>query len=279
MMRASMSLLEQVEAIARRAGAAIMQVYCRDFSATQKEDKSPLTEADTAAHEVIIRHLQRLQPALPILSEEAVGDFSGADDAGRYWLVDPLDGTKEFIKRNGEFTVNIALIEQGRAILGVVYAPVLNVAYLAAEGLGAFKVGADGLRVPIRVAEHKAGSSWRVVGSRSHAGDSLTAFLHQLGTHELMSMGSSLKFCLVAEGAADVYPRMGPTSLWDTAAAQCVVEQAGGRVVQLTGEPISYADPSVVLNPFFLVHGKSAVNWADLFRDLIQQPTSDPTIA
>ena len=279
MMRASMSLLEEIEAIARKAGDAIMEVYGRDFSATQKEDKSPLTEADTAAHEVIIRHLKRLQPSLPILSEEAVGDFSGADNSGRYWLVDPLDGTKEFIKRNGEFTVNIALIEHGRAILGAVYAPVLNVAYLAAEGLGSFKVGADGRRVPIRVAEHKAGSSWRVVGSRTHAGDSLTAFLHRLGTHELISMGSSLKFCLVAEGAADVYPRMGPTSLWDTAAAQCVVEQAGGRVIQLTGEPISYADPSVVLNPFFLVHGKGAVNWADLVRDLIQQPTSDSTIA
>ena len=207
----------------------------RDFSATQKEDKSPLTEADTAAHEVIVRRLEKLQPALPILSEEAVGDFSGADHSGRYWLVDPLDGTREFIKRNGEFTVNIALIEHGRAILGVVYAPVLNVAYLAAEGSGAFKAGADGRRVPIRVAEHKEGSSWRVVGSRSHAGDSLTAFLHRLGTHELISMGSSLKFCLVAEGTADVYPRMGPTSLWDTAAAQCVVEQAGGASDSIDG--------------------------------------------
>jgi 3'(2'), 5'-bisphosphate nucleotidase len=220
-----------------------------------------------------------LQPSLPILSEEAVGDFSGADHSGRYWLVDPLDGTREFIKRNGEFTVNIALIERGRAILGAVYAPVLDVAYLAAEGLGAFKAGADGRRVPIRVAEHQSGSSWRVVGSRSHAGDSLTAFLHRLGTHELISMGSSLKFCLVAEGAADVYPRMGPTSLWDTAAAQCVVEQAGGAVIQLTGEPISYADPSVVLNPYFLVHGKSAVDWADLASGSIQQPASARTIA
>jgi 3'(2'), 5'-bisphosphate nucleotidase len=256
-----------------------MNVYARDFSATEKQDKSPLTEADTAAHEVIIRHLKKLQPALPILSEEAVGDFSGVDDSGRYWLVDPLDGTREFIKRNGEFTVNIALIEHGRATLGVVYAPVLNVAYLAAEGQGAFKVGADGKRVPIRVAEHKEGSTWRVVGSRSHAGDSLKAFLHKLGSHELMSMGSSLKFCLVAEGAADIYPRMGPTSLWDTAAAQCVVEQSGGAVIQLSGEPVSYADPSVVLNPFFLVHGKSAVNWPDMIRGSMHQPAATRTIA
>jgi 3'(2'), 5'-bisphosphate nucleotidase len=279
MKHASMSLLEEVEAIAREAGAAIMKVYARDFSATQKEDKSPLTEADTAAHQVIMRRLEKLQPALPILSEEAVGDFSGVDESGRYWLVDPLDGTKEFIKRNGEFTVNIALIEHGRAILGVVYAPVLNVAYLAAEGLGAFKAEAEQPRVPIRVSEHKQGSSWRVVGSRSHAGDSLAGFLNRLGTHQLISMGSSLKFCLVAEGSADVYPRMGPTSLWDTAAAQCVVEQSGGRVIQLTGEPVSYADPSVVLNPFFLVHGKSAIDWADLFRSAALQTASKSSIA
>jgi len=256
MMRISMGLLEEIEVIARGAGAAIMGVYARDFSVTEKEDKSPLTEADAMAHEVITRCLERLQPTMPILSEEASGDFSGADSSGRYWLVDPLDGTKEFIKRNGEFTVNIALIENGRSILGVVYAPVLNVAYLAAEGLGAFKVGTDGMRASIRVAEHTEGASWRVVGSRSHAGDSLTDFLHRLGSHELISMGSSLKFCLVAEGTADVYPRMGPTSLWDTAAAQCVVEQAGGKVSQLTGDPLSYANPSTVLNPYFVVHGK-----------------------
>lgn len=258
------ALLEQVEQIAREAGAAIMAVYARDFPVLVKEDKSPLTEADAAAHEIITRRLKQMQPSLPILSEEAVGDFSGPDSSGSYWLVDPLDGTKEFIKRNGEFTVNIALIKNGRAVLGVVYAPALNVAYLAAEGLGAFKVGADGIRATIRVAEHSAGSSWRVIGSRSHAGDSLAAFLQQLGAHELISMGSSLKLCLVAEGVADVYPRMGPTSLWDTAAAQCVVEQAGGSVMQLSGAPLSYAHPSAVLNPFFVVHGKSKANWVSL---------------
>jgi 3'(2'), 5'-bisphosphate nucleotidase len=263
-MHASMDLLKKVEGIAREAGAAIMEIYAQDISVWEKDDKSPLTEADAAAHEVIIRRLEQLPPVLPILSEEAIGDFSGVDSSGRYWLVDPLDGTKEFIKRNGEFTVNIALIDNGRSILGVVYAPVLNVTYLAAKGLGAFKVEASGMRTPIRVAEHILGESWRVVGSRSHAGDSLTAILQKLGSHQLISMGSSLKFCLVAEGEADVYPRMGPTSLWDTAAAQCVVEQAGGKVIQLTGEPLSYANPSAVLNPFFVVHGKSMVNWSDL---------------
>jgi 3'(2'), 5'-bisphosphate nucleotidase len=265
-------LLEEIEVIAREAGAAILAIYAGDFSMQQKEDKSPLTEADTTAHEIITRRLTQLQPRLPVLSEEAVGDFSGADHSGRYWLVDPLDGTKEFIKRNGEFTVNIALIENGRAILGVVYAPVLNVAYLAAEGLGAFKVAADGARTTIGVAEHREGTPWRVVGSRSHAGDSLGAFLQQLGSYELISMGSSLKFCLVAEGSADIYPRMGLTSLWDTAAAQCIVEQAGGRVVQWTGEPLSYLNPHTVLNPFFLVHGRSSVDWAEVIRGCPQTP-------
>ena len=274
-----MGLLDEVEAIAHEAGTAIMNVYEREFSAIQKDDNSPLTEADLAAHEIILQRLRKLHPMFPILSEEAVGDFSGVGDAGQYWLVDPLDGTREFIKRNGEFTVNIALIENGRAILGVVYAPALDVAYLAAEGLGAFKAEATQPRKPIRVSEYKQGSPWRVVGSRSHAGDSLTEFLLRLGDHKLMPMGSSLKFCLVAEGSADVYPRMGPTSLWDTAAAQCVVEQAGGRVIQLTGEPISYADPSAVLNPYFLVHGKSAVNWIELLRPMSQQPAPKRTVA
>lgn len=262
MLAVDMSLLEKADAIARKAGAAILEVYARDFSVQEKEDKSPLTEADAAAQAVISAELKRLTPDMPILSEEAVGDFSGPDAKGRYWLVDPLDGTKEFIKRNGEFTVNIALIEAGRPVLGVVYAPVPDVMYLAAAGVGAFKVK-DGAREPIRVAEHKQGTPWRVVGSRSHAGDSLQALLDRLGAHELVSMGSSLKFCLVAEGSADIYPRLGPTSLWDTGAAQCVVEQAGGAVIQLTGEPLSYADPSATLNPFFLVHGKSGVNWRD----------------
>lgn len=268
----SMDLLAEVELIAREAGSAIMGIYARDFSVWEKEDKSPLTEADAAAHAVITRRLGRLLPALPILSEEAVGDFFGADGSGCYWLIDPLDGTKEFIKRNGEFTVNIALIENGRSILGVVYAPALDVTYLAAEGLGAFKVDADGVQAPIHVAQHAEGKPWRVVGSRSHAGDSLRTFLHQLGSHELISMGSSLKLCLVAEGSADAYPRLGPTSLWDTAAAQCVVEQAGGEVIQLTGEPITYADPAVILNPSFVAHGTSAVNWSNLARGSVNPP-------
>ena len=249
-------LLEQVAAIAREAGEAIMAVYRRDFSVEEKADKSPLTEADSAAHEVIAARLAVLEPVLPVLSEEGVHTGFEPDPEGYYWLVDPLDGTKEFIKRNGEFTVNIALIAQGRPLLGVVYAPATNVLYQAAEGLGAFRIDADG-EVPIQVAGPVAGRPWRVVGSRSHAGDSLLAWLDALGDYELVPMGSSLKFCLVAEGRADVYPRLGPTSLWDTGAAQCVVEQAGGAVLRLDGEPLGYGDVSQILNPHFIVWGGS----------------------
>ncbi|QTP58906.1 3'(2'),5'-bisphosphate nucleotidase CysQ [Billgrantia antri] len=249
-------LLDAVERIAQQAGEAIMRVYARDFSVEVKEDDSPLTEADKAAHEVIITALKALPGAIPILSEEDIAGFPGPDDKGRYWLVDPLDGTKEFIKRNDEFTVNIALIEHGKPVLGVVVAPALKLTYLAAQGVGAFKVDANGKRTPIRAAgKPDAGARWRVMGSRSHASPDLAAWLDTLGEHDLVPMGSSLKFCLIAEGRADVYPRLGPTCLWDTGAAQAVVEQAGGRVENLNGEALSYATPERHLNPHFVVWG------------------------
>ena len=264
-MQIDTSLLSNVEAIAREAGVAILEIYARNFSVQEKTDKSPLTEADLAAHTVISKRLSALTPSLPILSEEDVAGFSGPDQNGRYWLVDPLDGTKEFIKRNGEFTVNIALIEKGQPVLGVVFAPVLSTIYSAAQGLGAYKQISNGIREQINVTEHNPKTSWKVVGSRSHAGDTLAKVLQLLGNHDMLPMGSSLKFCMVAEGSADVYPRLGPTSLWDTAAAQCVVEQAGGQVVKLTGEPLVYGDVSRTLNPYFIVHGRSNVNWTELF--------------
>jgi 3'(2'), 5'-bisphosphate nucleotidase len=261
-------LLACVEDIARAAGAAIMEVYGRaDFDVKLKADDSPLTAADAAAHALIAQRLQVLTPKLPLLSEEDVAGFPGPDAHGCYWLVDPLDGTKEFIKRNGEFTVNIALIEQGVPALGVVYAPVPDVLYAAARSVGAFKQTASG-RCAIRVAAHRAGEPWKVVGSRSHAGDRMAEVLERLGPHELLSMGSSLKFCLVAEGSADVYPRLGPTSLWDTAAAQCVVEQAGGKVVGMSGESLGYGEVATLLNPWFVVHGLSAMDWAAVFKGI-----------
>lgn len=254
------TLLDRTHTIALDAGAAIMSVYARDFSIEEKEDKSPLTEADKAAHDVIVAGLNALPEGIPVLSEEDAEGFAGTDANGRYWLVDPLDGTKEFIKRNGEFTVNIALIENGKPVLGVVVAPALEVSYLAAQGVGAFKVewgeGKSGERTPIRVAGKPAeGATWRVVGSRSHPSPDLAEWLEQLGSHDMVPMGSSLKLCLVAEGEADVYPRLGPTCLWDTGAAHAVVEQAGGRVETVEGEALSYATPTEKLNPYFVVWG------------------------
>lgn len=252
------TLLNDVHSIALKAGEAIMSVYARDFSIEEKDDKSPLTEADKAAHEVIVAGLNALPEGIPVLSEEDAEGFAGADAEGRYWLVDPLDGTKEFIKRNGEFTVNIALIENGKPLLGVVVAPALEVSYVAASGVGAFKIDAQGKRTPIRVAGKPAeGATWRVVGSRSHPSPDLAAWLEKLGSHDMVPMGSSLKLCLVAEGEADVYPRLGPTCLWDTGAAHAVVEQAGGRVETLEGEALSYATPSEKLNPYFVVWGEA----------------------
>jgi 3'(2'), 5'-bisphosphate nucleotidase len=245
-------LLEHVFVLALDAGKKIMTVYEREFRITEKADQSPLTEADQRAHHLIQARLSMLTPKIPILSEESTEAFTGPNAEGQYWLIDPLDGTKEFIKRNGEFTVNIALVSQGRPILGVVHAPVPNSTYLAAAGVGAFEQTGQ-QRHSISVAHHAANSPWRGVGSLSHGGDSLTAFLSRLGKCELIPMGSSLKFCLVAAGLADLYPRLGPTSLWDTAAAQCVVEQAGGVVIDANGIALSYANPDQILNPHFLV--------------------------
>jgi len=247
-------LLTRVLEIANDAGTAIMEIYRRDFDVELKDDRSPLTEADRASHRIIVDRLRQLEPLLPVLSEE-----SSADELGdrlswpRYWLVDPLDGTKEFIKRNGEFTVNIALIEQHAPVLGVVVAPAIDVAYSAANGVGAFR-HSGGRTEPIRV-QRPAAEPLRVVGSRSHASPELAAFLDRIGPHELKPMGSSLKICLVAEGAADLYPRLGPTSEWDTAAAQAVLICAGGSMMDLTGEPLVYNARESLLNPHFLALG------------------------
>ncbi len=250
-------LLDRVEQIAFEAGEAIMQVYAGEFDVTQKQDESPVTAADMAANDVILHCLAQLKPAMPVLSEESVDAFSGPDCAGRYWLVDPLDGTKEFIKRNDEFSVNIALIEQGQPVLGVVHAPALGLTWLAAEGVGAFKLDSVGVRQPIQVAEHQPGTLWRVLGSRSHLGPKTLAWMEALGDFTLTRMGCSIKLCMVAEGAADLYPRLGPTSLWDTAAAHAIVNPAGGSIKTPEGEVVSYADPGRTLNSWFVVYGGS----------------------
>lgn len=251
-------LLPQVVEIARQAGEAIMRLYAEVNPSVQyKENNSPLTQADLASHHVIDEGLRRVAPQWPILSEESKEiPFEQRGGWRRFWLVDPLDGTKEFLKRNGEFTVNIALMEDGHPILGVVYAPAIEKMYFAARGAGAWKAEAGSVAA-IRIGRAQHGRT-RVVTSRSHASleDNLDAFTGGDRDCEFVTMGSSLKFCLVAEGAADIYPRTGPTMEWDTAAAQCVVEQAGGTVIDLKGQPMLY-NKEVLLNPGFVVRGEA----------------------
>jgi 3'(2'), 5'-bisphosphate nucleotidase len=255
-------LLEPVTDLARTAGDRILEIYNSDFTVQEKADQSPLTAADMASHHTILDGLIRLTPEIPVLSEESASlPFPERAAWKRYWLVDPLDGTREFIKRNGEFTVNIALIEAGAPVLGVVHVPDTGMTYLACRGLGAFKQTPGESPVPIHVRKLGSGPV-AVVGSRSHRGDSLIRFLEKLGEHEMVGMGSSLKLCLVAAGVADVYPRLGPTSEWDTAAAQCVVEQAGGFVTDTAMRALRYNTKDSLLNPFFLVFGDDSRDWS-----------------
>jgi len=259
-------LLPRIREIAREAGQAIMEVYNRDFDVEYKDDKSPLTEADLASHRYIEKALRSLTPDLPILSEESgVPDYAERRNWGDYWLVDPLDGTKEFIKRNGEFTVNIALISNHEPVLGVVNAPARALEYFGSQTGGAFKAVADAAPESISVSTEHTGSA-RVVGSRSHRGRSLDAYLEKLGDYEILPMGSSLKFCLVADGTADIYPRLGPTNEWDTAAAHAVLAAAGGEVVQPDGHPLRYNAKEPLLNPYFLAIGDTCRNWLSYLR-------------
>jgi 3'(2'), 5'-bisphosphate nucleotidase len=255
-------LLDAACEIARAAGSAILEVYGRsDFAVTRKSDNSPLTEADQVAHGIISRALAKLDAGLPILSEESQPTAAAARrEWRRYWLVDPLDGTKEFLKRNGEFTVNIALVDEHRAVLGAVHAPVLDRMYFGSLALGGWRSDSGSPPKPIAV-RAKAASPLRVVGSRSHPTPELAAYLKGLPPYEITDMGSSLKICLVAEGAADIYPRLGPTSEWDTAAAQAILESAGGRMIDLAGQPLRYNSKDDLLNPHFLAFGDQQRDW------------------
>lgn len=255
-------LVDDIKRLAIEAGQRILDVYESEFAVEHKDDKSPLTAADLAAHNAIVAGLAILTPDIPVLSEESAKiPFDVRSSWSRYWLVDPLDGTKEFIKRNGEFTVNIALIDNGSVTLGVVYVPVTKLSYYACAGGGAFKQATGQAAQPIRVTA-PAAAPLRVVGSRSHSGEATLRYLEKVGEHEMVSMGSSLKFCLVAEGKADVYPRLGLTSEWDTAAAQCVVEEAGGRVTGLDMQPLRYNTKDILLNPHFFVFGDTSRDWS-----------------
>jgi 3'(2'), 5'-bisphosphate nucleotidase len=257
-------LLAPVIALARQAGEAILQIYRQDFAVEHKGDDSPLTAADLAAHNAIMQGLARLTPDIPRLSEEGASiPFAERRQWPRYWLIDPLDGTREFVKRNGEFTVNIALVEQGRPVLGVVHAPVLGTTYSAAVGAGAWKQDGDAPASAIRCST--TAQPARIVASRSHITPELEALLARLPPHEALNIGSSLKLCLVAEGKADFYPRLGLTSEWDTAAGHCVVEQAGGCVSTTDGQPLLYNSKESLLNPNFLVRGEPGYPWLPYF--------------
>ena len=255
-------LLAPLLDIARSASEQIMRTYRTDFAVDVKADKSPVTEADLAAHRVIAKDLKRITPDIPLLSEESA-DIPWAERRrwDSYWLVDPLDGTKEFISKNGEFTVNIALIQGGQPVVGVVHVPATGMSWYGCVGVGAFRRDQDGQASPIKVRKLLPGKPVKVVASRSHRGELLDGYLAKLGPHETVSRGSSLKFCLVAEGTADVYPRLGPTSEWDTAAGHAVLLAAGGQVVAVDGSPLAYNAKESLLNPHFIGFADGSRDW------------------
>ncbi|WP_110641175.1 3'(2'),5'-bisphosphate nucleotidase CysQ [Salinicola sp. CPA57] len=258
------------------AGERVLEIYAQDFSVETKADDSPLTQADLAAHRSLSDLLERLTPEIPMLSEESEEiAFETRRQWSRYWLVDPLDGTKEFIRKSGEFTVNVALVEDGVPVFGIVHAPVLGATWWGDVERGAFKITAEGERA-IHVRELPAAGErpWLIVASRAHGAEPVDVFCTQLPAHERVSMGSSLKLCLVAEGAADLYPRLAPTCEWDTAAAQAVVTAAGGEVLDAdTLEPLRCNQQPSTLNPSFIVCGRRSVKWEKALRHSLARRT------
>lgn len=269
---ASEQLLNEVLAIAQRAGEAILEVYhaADDLQIQSKADDSPLTIADERSNQIIVEGLQALDASIPIVSEESpLPAFAERSQWSRFWLVDPLDGTKEFIKRNGEFTVNIALIENNAPVLGVVLAPAISTTYLGVVGIGAFREKGNASREMIHV-RSLAESSITVIGSRSHGAEALDALLADLRERfadvQMSNMGSSLKFCRVAEGAADLYPRLTPVCEWDAAAAHAVLRAAGGEVFNLELQPLRYNTKEDLLVPQFVAAADLTVSWKQLLK-------------
>jgi 3'(2'), 5'-bisphosphate nucleotidase len=267
----SAALLPQLLMIAREAGEAIINIYNRaePLRVEHKSDNSPVTEADLAAHQLICTSLARLTPEIPILSEESPSyQIQDRLQWPRYWLIDPLDGTKEFIKRNGEFTVNIALIENHSPTLGVVHAPALQTTYAGCvRTRSAFKHQGQNQNSKLKTRTLTPFRPLALVVSRSHADPSVDAYVEHLKQQMPVSvtpMGSSLKLCLIAEGMADLHLRIGPTSEWDTAAAQAVLEAAGGLVCDLNGEALQYNRKPHLINPDFMAAGDHGINWQRL---------------
>lgn len=252
---------EEVIALAQDAAAAILGIYDSEFAVEHKDDDSPLTAADLAAHRCIIEGLARITPDIPVLSEESAHEVTLAERRtwNRLWVVDPLDGTREFVKRNGEFTVNIALVEDGLAVFGVVQAPVTGRLWHGGATLGAC-VRDHGRDAPLHV-RAPADAPLRVAASRSHRDGRTQAFIDRMGEVEPVGLGSSLKFCRIAEGGLDVYPRFGPTNEWDTAAGQCVLEGAGGALFDPQGRPFRYNQRERLLNGDFVALGDTSLPW------------------
>jgi len=242
----------KINNIVYNAGKAILDVYDTSFNVETKSDNSPLTQADKSSHLIIESGLNSVFPNIPILSEEGRDvSYSERKKWDCFWLVDPLDGTKEFVKKNGEFTVNIALIKNNYPIFGSVYAPYKKELFWALEGSGAWKSVNKNKSQPIKVS--KSYKKTRIVISRSHPNEKVLEYINQYNQHELIRMGSSLKLCCIADGKADIYPRLGPTSEWDIGAAQCVVEEAGGSVLEYTSNNRLRYNKENILNPFFIV--------------------------
>ena len=255
------ALLEQLCDIARAAGDEILQVYKQDhIKYEKKSDASPVTVADIRAHQLIVAELEKLTPDIPVVSEEAeLPSYLERQQWQQFWLVDPLDGTKEFLSRTDEFTVNIALIENEQPILGVVYVPIWDKLYYAAQGQGAFVVEKNSAAT--QISTRKYPDKLNIVASRRHVGGYTQQFLQNLPLpYDLQSAGSSLKFCLLAEGLADMYPRFVPTCEWDTAAAHCILKEAGGVIQCLDGTELSY-NKEELLNPFFLALAQPTQQW------------------
>ena len=256
--------IDDIIDIASKAGEAIMEIYKKDFSVAYKNDNSPLTEADKKSNDIICSRLKEIYPEIPIISEENKEiPYETRKNWEYYWLIDPLDGTKEFIKKNGEFTVNIALIKKSRPIMGVIYAPALNLSYYAEEGKGAFKINDNGQKHKLPLYDKKPDNVIRVVSSKSHSNAETEIFINNLRKQyknvELLSKGSSLKICLVAEGTADIYPRLGPTMEWDIAAGDIIASEAGKKLYKYEGGTIedrfTYNKKDLV-NSWFVVKDK-----------------------
>ncbi len=256
--------VEEVVEIAKIAGCRILELFSEGIDVHSKADDTPLTEADLAANHVITKRLMEIDSEIPVLSEESCDTgFKDRSLWSTYWLVDPLDGTREFIKQNGEFSVNIALIHHGKPILGVVHAPVLDITYWATTGTGAWKqVGNEPARkIGVRTASKDTVTI--ALGWSDKSGPRLLRFLAKLGEYKSMRMGGALKSCLVAEGRVDIYPCLGPTGEWDTGAAQCIVEEAGGSLTDTNMQTLRYNTKESLLNPHFFVFGESSHRWSD----------------